>query len=118
MKTILFTLCLCALISISAIVEANTEVSEDGEPSVYDFQKYFFAPRTGRNLDFSFPNEAKHVEGGFGASHTNETEESEGRIFPGAPSFFARLAFQVLLWKLFRAAAQYFVDLLMAEMFA
>lgn len=121
MNILSFTLSSCALICILAIVKANTEISEEAEPSVYDFQKYFFKPRTGRNLDVSSsPNEVKHnFEGSFdGASHANATEESEGRLFPGAPSFFARLAFRVLAWKIFRAAAQYFVDLLMAEMFA
>ncbi|GBL81726.1 hypothetical protein AVEN_167404-1 [Araneus ventricosus] len=104
--------CLTALAQIAA-VSSDSADSESNEVDEYfspeKFQALIFGTdfrnvsRSGRQLD-----EVKE----------DGRADEEGRIIPGATSFLKRLALQVLMFKVIRAFVQYFVDLLIGDLFS
>ncbi|GFR11350.1 hypothetical protein TNCT_528351 [Trichonephila clavata] len=87
-------------------------MNHSSELATNDIQEYFFPERVqtfifGRD----FRNKSRR-------SRAEDKVDNEGRIIPGAPSFIARLAIQMMLFKIFRAVVQYFADLIVSVLFA
>ncbi|GFY57370.1 hypothetical protein TNIN_181881 [Trichonephila inaurata madagascariensis] len=86
-------------------------MNHSSERETNDIQEYFF-PEMVQTFIFGrdFRNESRR-------SRAEDKVDNEGRIIPGAPSFIARMAIQVMMFKIFRATVQYFADLIVNVLF-
>ncbi|KAF8792988.1 hypothetical protein HNY73_004520 [Argiope bruennichi] len=110
--SLVFTFSLVALV-LSAEVSSDSAKAESNEVDEYFFPEKFQALIFGTD----FRNVSRRGRQLDGTKEDGQTEE-EGRIIPGATSFLTRLALRVLMFKVLRAFVQYFVDILVGDLFS
>ncbi|CAL1266901.1 unnamed protein product [Larinioides sclopetarius] len=113
MKVLCFAIIFCLIaLALSAAVSSGSAGSDLNEVDEYFFPERFQALIFGTD----FRNVSR------GARQLDEVKEDgrtdEGRIVPGAASFLTRMALQALMFKVIRAFVQYFVDILIGDLFS